>query len=169
MGKMQLGPREWSVVVPAKIRPVRRRGRPGEVRKMIGNSPATDLWAWLGERSGRRVRTVAQPGGGRRELASGEGAARSEPHATKGGVEDPRDKVGAVGRWWHELDPRARRWGAKGGAVVSATGAQRGRERGARWLRRFIEEALRFGARGNGGETPAGRSKYGVRQRGQER
>jgi hypothetical protein len=69
MGKTQLGPRDWPVAVPAKIRPVRRLGRPGEVRKMIGNSPATDLWAWLGERSGRRVRTVAQPGGGPRELA----------------------------------------------------------------------------------------------------
>jgi hypothetical protein len=61
---------------------------------------------------------------------SGEGAARSEPHVTQGGVEDPRDKVGAVGRWWHELDPRARRWGAKSGAAVSASGARRGRARG---------------------------------------
>jgi hypothetical protein len=53
------------VAVPAKIRPVRRRGRPGEVGKMIRNSPATDLWAWLGEK-GRPAGWTAAPGGGRR-------------------------------------------------------------------------------------------------------
>jgi hypothetical protein len=72
-----------------------------------------------------------EPGGGSRgHRNSGDRAARSEQHAAQGGIEDPRDKVGAVGWWWHELQPRACRWGANGGAAVSVGGARRGRARG---------------------------------------
>jgi hypothetical protein len=90
VGKTQLGPREWPAAVPAIIRRGGGRGRWGEVGKMFRNSPATDLWAWLLEKDGRRgrlwhsqaaVRPCARRGGlQRRRRSAGRGAARHARH-----------------------------------------------------------------------------------------
>jgi hypothetical protein len=55
-----------------------------------------------------------------------------EQHAAQGGIGDPRDKVGAVGRWWHGLEPRARHWGRqwRGGGQGEGTGGAPVREGG---------------------------------------
>jgi hypothetical protein len=67
--------------------------------------PKLGLW-WR-----RRGHAAELGGGGCGRRNSGDRAARSEQHVAQGGIGDPRDKVGAVGRWWHGLEPRARRWG----------------------------------------------------------
>jgi hypothetical protein len=59
--------------------------------------------------------------------------------------------------------------GANGDGGAALRAALDGGARGARWLRRFIAEALRLGARRDEGETPAGRNAYGDGQRGRER
>jgi hypothetical protein len=109
----QLGPREGPAVVPAKIGPVWRRGRPGEVRKMIRNSPATDLWAWLGE-TGWPAGWTAAPGGGRCwSPAVGETTSRLEQGMVWEGSAGPWEGVrvhdslmGGQGR----SSPRQRPW-----------------------------------------------------------
>jgi hypothetical protein len=83
--------------VPAKIRRLRRRGRPGKVRSMTRDSPATDLWAWLGaagasEGAPRHSRAAAV-GSSR----SGEGAARSGLHACRVCRVGARQGTGVVG------------------------------------------------------------------------
>jgi hypothetical protein len=65
----------------------------------------------------------------------------------------------------HEVELGA---GANGDGRAALRAALDGGARGARWLRRFIDEALRLGARRDGGETLAGRNAYDDAQRGRE-
>jgi hypothetical protein len=117
---------------PAEISASRRHSRPGKVRRTCVSSPRAQLrpelglwWRWRGY-------AAELCGGSRGRHNSGDRAARSEQHATQGGIEDPRDKVGVVGWWWHELQPRACRWGANGGAAGLSGRRSRWAREGAR-------------------------------------
>jgi hypothetical protein len=77
----------------AKIRRLRRRGRPGKVRRRTRGSPTTYLWPKLGSKVHRRAGSMAPGGNSRCELASGDVAARPGQYAALEAPWDPSEGV----------------------------------------------------------------------------
>jgi hypothetical protein len=116
-----MSPLAQRVARPAGIPASRQRPRPGKVGKTTRDSPRLDLGAWLGSGSRRRWGSAAWPGGGRRELCSGEGRGNVAQLATRvarvgasGGSGLPR------GRW------RRTKAGFRGGGGQGGPAAEPG-------------------------------------------
>jgi hypothetical protein len=125
---------------------------------MIRNSPATDLWAWLGEK-GRPAGWTAAPGGGRRwSFCSGE--VDGTP-ATRDGwraIAGAREVEGCHGWACGRLEPElaAAVSNGAGGRLGPWTADARGRLRHARRFRLLYRRRPQPASKGDWGEGQAG-------------
>jgi hypothetical protein len=98
MERDAIGSLAMEAAAPAKIRRLRRRGRPGKVGRRTRGSPRFDLCAWSGSGLCQCWGSAARPGGVRLELGYGElSAGAAEGAARRGSSSAGRQELGAPG------------------------------------------------------------------------
>jgi hypothetical protein len=121
---MQLGPWAMGVAVPAKIRRLRRRGRPGKGRRRVRGSPEIGLWRKLGLGRLRWWPAAAPGGGGRWSCCSGEESGAAATQAARiARVVQGKEARGVT--WLRECTGGGARWqrrARRGGDGVRARG-----------------------------------------------